>query len=583
MLRKISYIFTRRQKRNAFILFMLILIGSFMELLGVSAVMPLITVITDESILQTNEFFVFIGGLLGLQTTREFILTFTVALASIYILKNVYLGFQYQLQYRFVYNNQRRLSSKMMDCYLHQKYLYHVSRNVSELQRNVTTDVASFYSVILSMIQFVSELLVCTMLVSYLFFVDFISTSSVILLIGLFLFLFLLVYRRVSVRLGIQSRELVAKQNKWIIQSFSGIKEIKVLNKENYFLQNYDRNYEKYAVVQRRNALMGVIPKPIIETVCIDGLLAVVAVHVFLGTDVKSLVPTLAVFAVAAFRMLPSFNRLSSHINQILFGRAAVDNIYKDLVEVEELLSAQENTAGTEYSFNMDAGIVLSNVSFRYPQGEENVLEGISLSIPANKSVAFIGPSGAGKTTLADIILGILMPQDGHIEAGGEDVFRHLKSWHENIGYIPQMIYLMDDTIRNNVAFGIPEDKIEDGRVWAALEESQLAEFVRSLHSGLDTQIGDRGVKLSGGQRQRIGIARALYTNPRLLILDEATSALDNETEAAVMEAIDSLHGSRTMVIIAHRLTTIRNCDVVYEVKDKKVQEKDLNEVLKGN
>lgn len=571
MLNKIDYIFTKRQKLMLAILSVIIFIGSFIELIGVSAVMPLATIIADESVIEREEIYIWIGNLFNIQSIREFVILLTIFLIIIYILKNIYIIFQNNIQYRFVYNSQRQLSTRMMDCYLQQGYLYHVSNGVAELQRNIVNDVVSFYGVILALIKLETESLICIMLIIYLLYTSFSFTVSIVLLLGFSGAIFVFLYRKYSIKYGIQYRELAGVQNKWIIQAFTGIKEIKVMNKEKYFLQKYDESYKQSTIVQRKNVMLAFIPKPIIEIFSIGGVLMIIAVRTYLGADIKSFIPILSVFAVSMFRMLPSFNRLSEHINTILYAKSSVDNVYKDLKEIDELLKRGQNVEKEKYDFNLEEDIELKDISFKYPGGESYVLQNVSLEIPSHKSVALIGPSGAGKTTLADILLGILVPQEGKIMLGKENILEHVHSWHKKIGYIPQMIFLMDDSIRNNVAFGISEKDIDDKKVWGALKEAQLDEFVKNIPEGLDTEIGDRGIKLSGGQRQRLGIARALYTEPELLILDEATSALDNETETAVMEAIDSLHGSRTLVIIAHRLTTIKNCDVIYEVKDGRV------------
>lgn len=580
MLKKLNYIFTRQQKIKLLILSMIIFIGSFIELIGVSAIMPLITVITDESVLEREDMYRWLGNLFQIQSAREFVLFFTIFLIGVYLLKNIYVLFQNSLQYRFVYNNQRQLSTRMMNCYLQQDYLYHVSNGVAELQRNVTSDVSHFYNVVLALTQFETEALVCILLVLYLLYSSFSFTISIVLLLGISGVLFILLYRKYTVRFGAQYRKLAGLQNKWIIQAFTGIKEIKVMNKESYFLGMYDESYRQSTVVQRKNALLGALPKPVIEALSICGVLSIIAVRTYSGADLKSFIPILSVFAVSMFRMLPSFNRLSGYTNTILYGKAAVDNVYKDLKEIDELLKNKNELVEDHCIFNLKENICLENISFQYPGSDKQVLKNVTLTIPSHKSVALIGPSGAGKTTLADILLGILIPQKGKIMVGENNVFEHVRSWHKNIGYIPQMIFLMNDSLRNNVAFGIEEEDIDDKKIWEALRAAQLDKFVESLPEGLDTQIGDRGVKLSGGQRQRIGIARALYTDPELLILDEATSALDNETETAVMEAIDSLHGSRTLVIIAHRLTTIKNCDLIYEICDQNAHLREKEDVL---
>ena len=254
-----------------------------------------------------------------------------------------------------------------------------------------------------------------------------------------------------------------------------------------------------------------------------------------------------------------------------MFTKGSVEKVYHDLQEVERL-EKNKPAVTADVSLELKKEIQIRNLSFRYPDASENVLENISFTIPKNRSIAFIGPSGAGKTTLADIILGVLEPTEGQICVDGGDIQNCMSAWHKNIGYIPQSIYLMDASIRENVAFGIPKDQIDETCLRRALEEAQMKEFVDSLPEGLDTAIGESGVRLSGGQRQRIGIARALYNDPDVLVLDEATSALDNETEKAVMDAIDRLAGNKTLIIIAHRLTTITNCDVIYEVKDRQIK-----------
>ena len=308
------------------------------------------------------------------------------------------------------------------------------------------------------------------------------------------------------------------------------------------------------------------------------GLLAAVIMKLFAGQkEITDFIPQLAVFAVAAFRLLPSVGRINEHLATVLYSFPSIDLIYHDL-RMTESVQDVKNDEPKEWKF--EHLLKIKNVSYHYPDAEENVIEKASFQIEKGSSIAFVGASGAGKTTMVDIILGLLVPQMGKITADGMDIERNISLWQKEIGYIPQTIYLSDDTIRNNIAFGIPEDKIDEEAVQNALHKAQLFDFVDSLPNGLDTVVGDRGVRLSGGQRQRIGIARALYHDPEILILDEATSALDNETETSVMEAIDSLKGLKTMIIIAHRLTTIRNVDVIYEVADGKVIRREKKDVL---
>ena len=583
MMKKINYVLDRGQKIRLLILLAAIIVGALFETLGVSAVLPLITVVTDPDVLNEDNNYSKLAKLLNISDVRTFILLMAVALIIVYIVKNIYILFMYNLQYRYTYNNQRRVSYRLMECYLSQDYLFHVSHNVAELQRNVGGDVNGFFQVVLNVIQLFTEGVTCAALVIFLLMQDVATTIAVIVLLSLFMLVVVLIFRKRMTRLGEENRRVGALLYKWISQSFGGIKEVKVTNREKYFLENYDGAYRRQVSIQRRQLLYGIAPRPIMETVCICGLLGFISARIFLGANIRSFVPIVSVFAVAAIRMLPSFNRISNNVTAIMYNKPSLEAVYKDLQGIEELRQKvlHDNTDTTIIDFK--TGIEVKNISFYYPANPDKIIvSDVSLTIPKNKSVALIGPSGSGKTTLADVILGVLEPQQGHIYADDIDVYEHLHAWHRIVGYIPQAIYLMDDTIRANVAFGEDPKDIDDERLWKALKEAQLDEYVREQKDGLDTIVGDRGIKLSGGQRQRIGIARALYRQPEVLILDEATSALDNDTETAVMESIDALSGTKTMIIIAHRLTTIRNCDIIYEVRDGKLRQRDKKEVLEG-
>ena len=314
------------------------------------------------------------------------------------------------------------------------------------------------------------------------------------------------------------------------------------------------------------------LPAPVMESVLVGGLLGVLIVKIVNGADLQGLVPTLAAFAVAAFRILPSINRMTQGINQLTYNKVAVDKIYPAIKEARENGADKRDVIqeSGEEGLHFEREIKVENITFSYPAREEKVLDKVNLSIPKNKSIAFVGPSGAGKTTLTDVILGVLEPLEGRILCDGTNIDGCMSAWHAKIGYIPQEVFLLDDTIRNNIAFGIPESEIDDNRVNEVLQEAQLLGFVESLSEGVNTSIGECGARLSGGQKQRIGIARALYANPEILVMDEATSALDNDTESAVMEAINQLAGKKTLIIIAHRLSTIEKCDTVYEIKNGK-------------
>ena len=574
MIEKLNYIFDKKQKSRIVLLLIIILIGTGLELVGVTAILPFINIVMYPGTIELMRYWGTIYRFLHMESPTQFIILFAIALIIIYIIKNIYISIMYELQYRFVYNNQRRLATRILGSYMREPYSFHLEHNSAELMRNVNTDTDMLFKAVFGTLQFLTETCVCFVLVVYLLFLDKTITIGVTLFVMVFGFIFYKIYKKKLEITAQESRVYQSGMTKWLQQSFGGVKEIKVMGREEYFLGQYDWNYRGYADSMHIYMFMQVLPRPIMEALCVSALLSVVALKLANGVDSQYFVSTLSVFAIAAFRLLPSFNRITGNLSIIMFNKVSVDAVYHDLKEIEEIVSTHEEQTEDRKELQLREVIKIRHLMFRYPNVEQYVLNDVSLDIPKNKSIAFIGPSGAGKTTLADIILGVLTPESGSVVADEVDIFKNLELWHKTIGYIPQVIYLMDDTIRNNIVFGTLENEIDENRIISVLKEAQLEEFVMSLEGGLDTVIGERGVRLSGGQRQRIGIARALYTNPEVLVLDEATSALDNDTEKAVMEAIDQLSNSKTLIIIAHRLTTIQNCDLVYEIKNNQVEQK---------
>lgn len=576
LIHKINYIFNKNQKIRLIQLTVIIVIGAFFELLGVSAILPFINVVLEPDAIKTTSYLSFFYDLLGFHSVNDFMIFLGVCLIVVYIVKNVYVAMMYDAQYRFTYRNQCRISSRLLSSYLQESYLFHVEHNSAELLRNVNMDVAVFFQVVLGMLQLFTEVSVCFVLVVFLLFMDVWITIGVSVLLGVFAMGFMKLFRVRLRDMGLKSRNYQAEMNKWMLQAMGGIKEIKVMNREVFFGEKYKKAYYLYAESQRKYSLLGILPRPILEMFCVTGLLIVVVIRLLCGVELDNFIPTLSVFAIAAFRMLPSFNRITNNMNTVMFNRTAVDRIYSDLKQSEQYLGEKRLKTTAEVDFQKE--ISVEGLVFTYPKADKPVLDKVSLKIPKNTSVAFIGPSGAGKTTLADLILGVLEPQCGKILVDGKNIQSGMDSWHKKLGYIPQSIYIMDDTLRNNVAFGVLEEDIDDVKVWKALEEAQLKDFVGTLEDGLDTNIGEGGMRLSGGQRQRIGIARVLYNDPQVLVLDEATSALDTETESAVMEAIENFNGKKTMIIIAHRLSTVKNCNIVYKVDNHNVVRTKIND-----
>ncbi len=559
---------------------LMILISSGLELLGVSAILPLITAVTDSSAISQKWYFIMVQDLFGINDDRWLIVFLSFFLAGVYILKNLYIIWMNAALFRYTTFTQKKMAVKLTECYLYQDYAFHVEHNLSELQRNVENDVSNFFTTLLNILQLSVEVLVCVCLGVFLAFTD-LSTTIVVSVLMAVLMLFLLVLMKKRLKyLGIMNRKKYEERVRWFIQSFSGIKEIKAGSKENYFLKGYGDSYTEYAQIYYERNVLANLSKPSVEMVCISGILIYMAIRILSGEDLANFIPVLSVFAAAAFRMMPSFSRISGYLSNIMFNKASVDAVLKDMREMEELQKKRERKE--DININFKEVLKINDLSFVYPSRPDvKVIDHISFDIPAKKSVALVGPSGSGKTTLADIILGIYKPVGGSVTVDGTDIHEHLDAWHDIIGYIPQSIYLMDGSLRRNIAFGVPEDEIDDEKIWRALKEAQLDEFVKEQPDGLDCRVGDRGVKLSGGQRQRIGIARALYTQPQMLVLDEATSALDGETENAVMDAIYRLNGSITMIIIAHRITTIRNCDVIYRIQNGHAEEISYEEAAK--
>ena len=400
--------------------------------------------------------------------------------------------------------------------------------------------------------------------------IDWFITVSVSVILGLFTGLYLLIFKNKAKTYGKENQIYDGKMHQSINQALGAVKDIKILHREKFFVNAFESFGRRKMTAVRNNNVLGAAPKYVIETVCIGAILLVLVVKIYMGDDLSTMIPQLAAFAVAAFKLLPSVSKINNFSNLIIFLKPSVDLIYRDIRDTEDMRNFNLLDAGGVDDKEVSA-ISIRNLSYKYPHTEKLVLNDVSLEIPIGAAVGIVGPSGAGKSTLADVILGILTPTTGGVYYGAMNVHEHPLKWSKKLAYIPQSIYLADDSIRNNVAFGIDEHEIDENKVWSALREAQLEEFVKGLPDGLDTEVGERGARLSGGQRQRIGIARALYDDPEILVLDEATAALDTGTETAVMEAIDSLMGRKTMLIIAHRLSTIANCQMVIRVENGKL------------
>ena len=581
---KLKYILTDKQKKNGVLVVIMIIIGAFLEMLGVSAILPFVdAILTPEDVI--NKWYVkpFLE-LFNITDTNATIILIGIGIILVYFVKNLYLYLSLMVQTIYRSKIQKDLSTKMLKTYMERPYEYFVNINTAEVIRGIGVDVTGVYNLMDNLFRFIGELFTALLISVFIIYTDAFMALCIIVIAGACFAVITLGLKKKTKYLGEQKQITDTARGNCAYQAIMGFKEIKVTQTTDYFVDAYDEAYEKQRNAEVKNEYIANIPEKLIEAMCVAVLIGVICVKIAMGTDMTGFVPKLGAFAVAAFRLLPSVSRMTRYMNGIIFHNTFLQSVYKNLLEINEYKGKNKENAvvdeGKAKAEKFREELVIDGVDWQYDGADKYVLKNLSLSVKRGEAVALIGASGAGKTTLADVILGLLKPEKGSVIVDGMDVFSHPKSWSKMIGYVPQSVFLSDDTIRNNVAFGHAPSEIKDEDVWRALEQAQLKTFVEGLPEGLDTQVGERGIKFSGGQRQRVAIARALYNNPDIIVLDEATSALDNETEKAVMEAIDALQGHKTLIIVAHRLTTIRNCDKIYEIAGGKAVLKKKEDVF---
>ncbi len=583
MLKKIRCIFDRKQKFQLLLLGIMIFIGGFLETLGVGAMMPVVMVlITPETLLayiQKYDFLQKICNFFHIQNVSQITIALLFALMAVYVIKNLYILLLTYKQNAFIDQNRNRMISRVMAEFLNRPYEQYLGADIPTVFRITDNDIPHAFSLMLSLIQLASEVVVSGLIFVMMLILDAEMTLFVIVLFGVLTLLIIKVFKPRLNKIGSKNQSIQSRIAKWRIQAIYGLKDVKVLNREEFFVRNYYESGKVGANVATTYAVLNNMPRLLIETVFIVGMLGFLMLFIKGGGDMSLMVSTVSAFGVAAMRVLPSVNRINTYITQISYTQPSLDFVYQNLQEgmKTDAMLAERKAKAQKEELRLEHQIELNHISFHYPDSDKDIFTDAHMVVPKGKSVGIIGTSGAGKSTVVDILLGLLHAQEGEITCDGVDIFRNYESWLAQVGYIPQSIYLVDESIRDNIAFGIDKDKINEKRIWEVLAEAQLKEFVEELPEGLDTTIGDRGVRLSGGQRQRIGIARALYHDPEILVFDEATSALDNDTEAAVMDAVNSFHGKKTMIIIAHRLNTIEKCDIVYKVEDRKLVETRLS------
>ena len=573
---KLNYILSKEQKVYCVIVFILSLISAILELLGVSIVIPLMSAILSIDELKGNTYASAVFSFFHLESDFQIIIFICCGVAVVYIAKNVFSIFYTWVSAKFANKIRRELALKIFDAYIKQGYRYFADNNSSEIltgigvdPQSVQTIVSNFFTLMVRVITVIAML--C-----------FIIAETPYMAVALFVLASVsfgiseLIFSKRMKKAGERQRYYSYLARQASIEAIQGSKEIFTMNRQKYFVTEYQRCMEQYDRSSAEASVGAAAPSNILETVCVIGIVFSVAFQAINTSDISTMVTQIATVALAAFRMLPYLGTIMGCANTIVFSSLGLVKAYNTLYEVNHMVDkrvlaeSDDCTNYTDEKYVFKKEILLKNIDFSYSDHGKRVLDGLDLKIEKGTSIGLIGTSGAGKTTLADIILALYKPQGGTISMDGVDINIIGEQWHNITGYIPQTAYLSDASVRNNVAFGISEKEIDDSKVWKALEMAQLKDFVENLENGLDTKVGEWGVKFSGGQRQRIAIARALYNDPDVLIMDEATAALDNDTEKAVMESIEMLQGIKTLIIVAHRLTTVKKCDKIYEIVDGK-------------
>ena len=563
-LRKLAFLLTRRQRLQAVVLLALMVIGMALEMLGISLVLPALMLMTRGVGTAGSPAAHSIAHLLGNPTREQVVVWGMLALVGVYALKTVFLTFLLWRQMRFVYGVQAELSYRLLARYLHQPYLFHLHRNSAFLIRNATSELGLFSHILLGpALSFLAEGLVLAGIAAVLLIVEPVGTIIIAVSLATVAYIFHLSSHRLVSDWGSARHAHEGRRIQCLQQGLGGIKDVLLLAREQYFLDQYQTHNLAVARASRNHDTLHQTPRLALELLAVLGLAIFVLFKIRSGVAVESLVPTIGLFAAAAFRIMPSANRVIAAVHHVQYAFPALAALYDELSPANVAVAPH----GDATPLTLQHSIRMTDVTFVYPGAATPALSQIELTIACGTTVGFIGGSGAGKTTLVNVLLGLLPPDSGRVEVDGGDIARQLRNWQRTIGYVPQAIFLTDDSLRRNIAFGIPADLIDEAAVRDAVGAAQLEEFVASLPEGLDTPVGERGVRLSGGQLQRIGIARALYHDPSVLVLDEATSCLDTLTERSVMRAVGALHGEKTIIIVAHRLSTLQDCDRVFRLE----------------
>jgi ABC-type multidrug transport system fused ATPase/permease subunit len=571
-LQKLKYLLSKNQKRQLAVLAVLLLIGMFFEMAGLGVLVPSIGVMLNPDV--GNKYPAlkpFLNALGNPSQSRLIVLGLTI-MVSVYFVKTIFLAFLGWKQSKFSAELTADLSHNLFSGYLKQPYAFHLQRNSAELLRNTQNEINQFASVSQSAITLTVELSLLVSVAFMLILVEPIGALIVTGFLGISSFIFHRLTRNKLLNWGESRQFIEGKTNQHLLQGLGGVKDLKILGREDNFIHQFNVHNTNRAKITTKQYTLLQIPRLYLEFLAVLGMAGLIMVMVWQQKPLDLILPTLGIFVAAAFRMIPSVNRIMGSMQAIRYSRPVVNILYDEFYLIRNTKEATPSL--NRLAFKNE--LVVNNLNFSYPNVTAKALENVMVTIKKGESVGFVGSSGSGKSTLVDNILGLLTPDSGNISLDGVDIEHNLREWQNQIGYVPQSIYLTDDSLLHNVAFGISPEDIDMNDVQQAIKAAQLDEFIEGLPEGIHTMVGERGVRLSGGQRQRIGIARALYHDPHVLVLDEATSSLDSDTEQAVMDAVNLLHGEKTILIVAHRLTTLKNCDRIYKLEKGKLVESDI-------
>lgn len=585
-IKQLLNLLTPKQRKQAIGVFILVVIGAAFETLGVAAILPFVYAVIDTSQLWGNQYVVMYADAFGIDTDTKLIVSLGILIGAFYIFKNAFMMFISYMENKFKANFAYELSKLMLHSYMKRPYIYFLGTNSAEMIRGLNDDINSINDMMTALFKIFSIGFMMVGIGVFLILQEPLMAFGIVALAVVIFILIVFVIKKKIRELGKLKIKYATEAYKYAYQAVNGMKEISIMKREDYFLKSYTGVTSRKKEADIVYNSISVSPERIVEATFVCGILGIVCIQVGTGGMTAALITNLAAFAVGAMRVMPSLSTLTTRMTQLMYLRPALSGICNNIEAARSqermLLEIQNSIDSSEHMVDFRKEVVMKGIDWKYPNTEKYILKDAEITIQKGECVALVGKSGAGKTTLADILLGLLKPEKGTVCMDGTSIFTIPYAWSKIIGYVPQTVYLIDDTIRNNVAFGIDADAIDDVKIWNALEKAQLKGFIEALPEGLDTIIGERGVKFSGGQRQRIAIARALYHDPEIMVFDEATAALDGETENAVMDAINRLRGEKTLIIIAHRLNTISHCNRFYEVGEQKVTEKTREEVL-GN